>query len=153
LIQTTTLGQNFTLSLLPFLISFFLGLVDPLIQFFWECRIRNYAEEDDREFPKKVTDNYIDFARKSTASIRMFTALILTSAGGAVALIFNRGLASWVFLLLVLVSVFLMIWVDLGDPQDLAVGGLGPYYDSAIFTMILNAIFIATIYLEEVGYL
>lgn len=151
LIQTATLEQSFTLSLLPFLVSFFLGLIDPLIMFFWECRIRSYAQ--DREFPSGMTDNYIDFARKATASIRISTAMILTSVAGAISLIFNRGVAFWIFAILVFLSILLIILVDLGDPQDLAIGGIGPYNDDAIGVMILNLAFILVMYLVEIEFL
>lgn len=141
--------QRFILSVLPFLVSFFIGLVSPFLDFLWECQIHKYAGE--RQFDEEITENYLNFARKATASLEMSTALLLTSVSGLVALVFNRGIALWIFGILTFLSVLLIIWLNVSDPHEHRISGIGPYTPDSLYTMLLNGLFILAIYGVDIG--
>lgn len=150
--RSTCLNNRLVLSTLPFLVSFFLGSVSPLISSYWEGRVRKYEEE--RGFHQtEISDNYRDFAKKATASIRMSTALIITSSSGLISIVINRGLSVFIFALLIFCSIVLLVWIDSKDPQYLATQTIGPYNYEGVFVMVINLLFIATIFLIEYGIL
>lgn len=144
-------GQRLTLTILPFLASFLLGLVSPLISFLWERRIKCYAR--DRGFDDVLTDNYLNFARKANASVQMSTALILTAVSGAVALVFNRGISALIFGVLTVLAGALLVWLNVSDPHEHAISGIGPYHPDALYIMALNTMFTLTIYAAEIDIL
>lgn len=149
LIQALALEQSLALSLLPIGISFILGFFDPFIQHFWESRIKQYANEDDRNFNQKVSDNYVDFARKATTSVRIYTAFCLTFIGSVIRIFVSQDSSIWGFLLIGGVAIYLMYKIERTDPHELATNKIGPYYRGAVFTMGLNLALIAYILVLE----
>lgn len=83
----------------------------------------------------------------------MSTALIITSSSGLISIVINRGLSVFIFALLIFCSIVLLVWIDSKDPQYLATQTIGPYNYEGVFVMVINLLFIATIFLIEYGIL
>ena len=144
-----TLDTETALTILPFAVSILIGILTPLIDLVWECKIKEYAEE--RAFESDVTDNYIDFARKPTAAVRMSIALILTIVSGFVIIVYDIGIHFLLFLLLSVTSLVGLVYlISIGDPQDFRFWGIGPYGPAATFILFINSLFILGIFLPEI---
>jgi hypothetical protein len=141
------MGIN-SLSYAPFVFSSALALISPLISRLWKAELRNDAEELEEEglISEDITDEFVNFAEKSLGAVQMSTALLVTMVSGAVQLVYRNQTPVWAFLILMLISVFLFYKLFTRDPHVYASFRGIPYPRSAVYTLVINVLFIASLF-------
>ena len=133
----------------PFVFSSALALISPLFSRLWKAEMRKDAEELEREglISEDITDEFVNFAEKSLGAVQMSTALLVTIVSGVVQLVYRNQAQVWGFLILVLISVFLLYKLFARDPHVYASFRGIPYPRSAVYTLVTNMLFIASLFL------